>query len=226
MSNGASGGGQNPPSWWSVDLYSFVNDDFPLNGWVWEFMRRARLQEVLGDRPVDAMNPKPDLDSIKPNYWDLYKPWNHSKWSHKSPIFLPPAVALPGEWPKGFAGQRHRIGDKDLKQFVEMTIDINRIDSVIIRDFKAILKDLRIENPAPQPIRPNTKAWASSHILEVWDLRQYQLYWVKIAESVGVELLEEDKEGAIQFVRNAFNIAHRHIEGGEWLNLARYTERA
>jgi hypothetical protein len=82
-----------PPDWWNMELYSFVTEDLPLEGWVWEFMRRDRLREVLGERPTDAMNPNnPDLEIIEDAYFlNYYKPWNHPYWQEigKAPLFLP-----------------------------------------------------------------------------------------------------------------------------------------
>lgn len=224
MADGASGGGQNPPSWWSIDLYSFINDGFPLEGWVWEFMRRARLQEVLRDRPVDAMNPEPDLESINPDFWNLFKPWNHEKWSHKSPTFLPPAAAIPGRWPKSSAGQQYGIEDQDLKEFVSVTIDLSRRDSVILRDFKAVLKELRREVPSPEKVQPRTEDWLYNNILAVWDLRQYGISWFNIAKILDLRNLDEDRYGAIVAIRNSYNSAMLYVEKGGWQKLARYIE--
>jgi len=45
------------PNWWNIELYSFT-DNMSAEGWVWEFMRRSELKKILGDKPVDAMNPR------------------------------------------------------------------------------------------------------------------------------------------------------------------------
>lgn len=53
----------NLPSWWEPSLYDFLNS-MPAEGWVWEFYRRAVLKENLGQLPVEAMNPDPDLEKV------------------------------------------------------------------------------------------------------------------------------------------------------------------
>lgn len=110
-----------PPDWWNESLYDFLKD-MPLEGWIWEFYRRAVLKENLGDLPVDAMNPEPDLERVlakipypemlkgwelsiveeedlesdnpilAPFNWDLYLPWNHARWDTRKPIGMPPPV--------------------------------------------------------------------------------------------------------------------------------------
>ena len=62
-----------PPDWWSRSLYDFLSD-LPQSGWIWEFMRRARLKELLGDSPVDAMNPDPELEELGGDFWTTLKP--------------------------------------------------------------------------------------------------------------------------------------------------------
>jgi len=75
------------PAWWNRDLYSFLGD-MPIEGWIWEFMRRARLQKVLVSRPVDAMNPSPKIKNIDKAYINLYKHWNHPYWRCKGVFSL------------------------------------------------------------------------------------------------------------------------------------------
>jgi hypothetical protein len=70
-----------PPEWWSLSLYDFLAN-LPLEGWIWEFMRRARLKEELKGSPVVAMLPKPkeggwaavpELNELNPTFWNYYE---------------------------------------------------------------------------------------------------------------------------------------------------------
>jgi hypothetical protein len=244
------------PTWWNPSLYSFVDENFPQEGWVWEFMRRDRLREVLGDRPVDAMNPNPDLESIENgDYWNYYKPYNHLFWQGlgKSPYFFAPATAIPGIWPKGFAGQQYRIEDDELRHWRQINIDISRRDRVILRDTKKLLEILRKEHPQPQRNLPKYTNWFDQHILEVWDLEQFNVSWWRIAQLVGLtdpdqdtsdpdqDTSDPDKDTsdpdqdtsdpaqykrltAIQKARNSFTTAFNYINNGKWKELARYIE--
>src|SRR5512136_2589760 len=83
-----------PPGWWKHSLYDFLEETMPLQGWIWEFMRRARLKEILKPNPVDAMNPNPDLQDVNPIDWDYYKSWPNKVWPLSKPTFLKPAVLV------------------------------------------------------------------------------------------------------------------------------------
>jgi hypothetical protein len=133
-------------------------------------------------------------------------------------------VTLPGRWPRGFAGQRYRIEDYDLKHFTKVTIDINRRDSVIIRDFKLVLEELRREVSAPAKVMPRIRDWLANHILAVWDLRQYNVSWFDIATVLGLGRPGESRAGAVQTARNSHETAKLYIEEGKWQSLARYIE--
>jgi len=216
-----------PPNWWNISLYTFITEDFTLEGWVWEFMRRDRLREVLGDRPVDAMNPNPDLEIIEdPFYWNYYKPANHIYWDtvEKAPYFLPPAVNIPERWPPGFSGQQYRLEDDELRNYIKINIDINRRDKVLLKDFKVILSLLRQDNPEPSHINPRTTNWIDQHILQVWDLRQFNIKWRRIAELVGFNVTGYDNSSLIQRARNAITTARNYIDNRKWIRLARYIE--
>jgi hypothetical protein len=216
-----------PPDWWNLSLYSFLTEDLPLEGWVWEFMRRNRLQEVLRGRPTDAMNPNPDLEIIEDAFFlNYYKPWNHPYWREigKAPHFLPKAVNLTDRWPTRFEGQQYRLEDDELRNFVKISIDINRRDRVIRRDFWDILSLLRNEYPEPSRILPRTPDWIDLHILQVWDLREFDVSWRTITELVGLSDPAQDRAYAKQRARNAFNTACDYINNGKWVELARYIE--
>ena len=60
-----------PPVWWNRDLYAFVQG-MPPEGWVWEFMRRARLLQILRNVPVDAMNPNPNIENLRGAHLNYY----------------------------------------------------------------------------------------------------------------------------------------------------------
>jgi hypothetical protein len=219
----------NPPDWWNLSLYSFVTENFPLNAWVWEFMRRDSLREVLRDRPVDAMNPEPNLDIIEDAmYWNYYKPANHQFWEiiQKAPYFLPPAVNISGRWPIGFEGQQYRLEDIEISRWVGVTIDINRRDTVIKKDFESILEFLRSEYPEPSRVLRKPTNWYDNKILQVWDLRQFHVSWSKTAELVELwDPTHDTRETAIQKARNSMKTATDYIDDGGWKKLARYIDK-
>jgi hypothetical protein len=233
MPNGRRHESPTPPDWWNPSLYSFVTVDFPLEGWVWEFMRRDRLREVLCGRPVDAMNPNPDLESIEDSrYWNYYKPANHPHWETigKAPYFLPPAVNIPGQFPIGFQGQQYRLEDDALRQLRQVNIDINRRDSTIFRDFTKILSLLRNDfpeppgYPEPPPMRPKPDVWFDNRILQVWDLRQFNVVWPAIAELYGFSSPPYDREYGKQKAINSYNTAYKYIDNRKYKELARYID--
>jgi hypothetical protein len=210
----------NPPSWWELSLYDFL-DDLPVQGWIWEFMRRARLKEILGDTPVDAMNTHPELEELDPDLCDYYDSYPTIIRQGRHPVFFPPSVRIPGKRPKGFHHQQFSISDEGLNHIVipDIRIDLNRPDSVILRDFENILLELRESFPRPRRISPRSREWARSHTLQVWDLRQFSLTWQNIANIVELEY-----EAIVEKVRNAYKISHKYIDRGEWKYLARYVE--
>jgi hypothetical protein len=218
-----------PPDWWSLSLYSFVTEDLPLPAWVWEFMRRDRLREVLGGRPVDAMNPNPDLGFIEDSHYrNYYKPANHPYWDKigKGPYYLPPAVNISGQWPLTFEGQQYRLEDVELSHWVTISIDINRRDTVIRKDFESILDLLRNEHPQPSGVLPKPTNWFDNKILQVWDLRQFHVSWSRIANLSGLSAPTLDtREAAIQKARNSFTTATNYIDDAGWKELARYFDK-
>ena len=227
MPNGRRRESPMPPDWWNRELYSFVTVDFPLEGWVWEFMRRDRLREVLGDRPVDSMHPTPDLESIENgNYWNYYKPYNHPRWQRmgKAPYFVPPSANISGRSPIGFAGQQYNIEDDALRHLRQVSIDINRRDSVVLRDFTNILSLLRNEFPEPPPMRPKPENWFDNLILQVWDLYQFNVTWRAIADLFGFSSPPHDSVYGIQKARNSYNTAHKYINDRKYKELARYID--
>jgi len=218
MSNGDLEAVSILPQWWRLSLYSYITDDFSLEGWTWEFMRRARLQEVLTESPVDAMNPEPDLENILADHINYYKPWNHPKWAAIPPIFIRPAVNLPGEFPRGFKGQQYKIGDEDNLKWAKVNIDLNRPDTTILRDFQKILSELRTIHPEPKRINPRKYDWVPNNILAAWDLRQFNVSWLSIAKTLGLGRPDEDKYALIQRARNAYTSANENIRDNKWQN--------
>ncbi|MBU4563639.1 MAG: hypothetical protein KKE29_02865, partial [Proteobacteria bacterium] len=145
-----------PPNWWSPSLYDFVTD-MSLEGWIWEFMRRARLLKALGGEPVDAMNPDPETDNLGGDYIRFYS--NYSQIQIDERVFLPRSVNQVGRWPEGFHGQQYRIDDADLRILKKITIDLNRSDRMIIRDFKAALNRMRESHEEPKRVNPRINDW-------------------------------------------------------------------
>lgn len=217
MPNGRRRESPEPPDWWSLSLYDFLSD-LPVQGWIWEFMRRARLKEVLKEAPVDAMNPKPELEGIDPHFWNYYK--SYDKLKKKQIVFFPPAVIIPGKWDKGFHGQQYTISDEDLRKMAEVRVDLNRPNSVIMRDFEAVLMEFRKSFSKPRRISPRIHEWAQNRTLQIWDLRQFNVTWERVADLV----LDENDEGGIDKVRNAYKVSIKYIDRGEWKYLARYVE--
>ncbi|MEW5735016.1 MAG: hypothetical protein AB1921_09190 [Thermodesulfobacteriota bacterium] len=217
------------PSWWSARLYSFISAGLPPAAWAWEFMRRARLQELFrGARPVDAMNPSPALERIDSSLdWNLYLPWNHERWETRKPVFLPPAVVVTGRggWPLNFHGQQYRIHEnEERRNLMEIKIDLNRRNSAIFRDLKRVLELLREDFPEPTDVRPRYRDWAAQRILQVWDLRQFSVSWQNIGRGLDFCGENEDKSVYIQNARNAYNTAKAYIDDGKWLDFALYIE--
>ena len=233
-----------PPDWWSPDLYSFVRD-MPLEGWVWEFMRRHRLWLVLDTGPVDAMNPHPTHLSLLPRpYRNYYRSWAwfasaeglqqgpSTRPRRNRPIYLPPAVFPPSGRPSRFKEQQYRINPDDLAVHgiegdpVRIRVDLNRRDTVIKAHFEEVLADLRAERPEPKRSNPRLWAWRDQHLLEVWDLRQFHVSLSNIV-SLFPDLESVDSAVTtlrIQPVRNALRTASEYINGGKWLQLAYYAD--
>jgi hypothetical protein len=222
-----------PPEWWNQNLYSFVQA-MPPAGWVWEFMRRACLQNLLPNIPVDAMNPNPDMKRLSPDWWNCYKTWFwYQDKGRQPPVFLPPAVSPSVGWPKGFHGQQYQtnhlkfVQEKQLeRRVIGVKINMNRRDSAIKRDFNALLISARTQQPEPgRRMNPRFSNWPDMHILEVWDLRQFKVSWRNIA----LEFYRSNSRNSIQVsdlqsVRNAYNAAKSNIDDGDWLELAYSTE--
>jgi len=206
-----------PPAWWSPNLYSF-SQTIPQEGWIWEFMRRARLLRILRNIPVDAMNPRPDRRRLSPDYWNYYKSWSWYQERNAKPIFLPPAAFPSSGWPRGFRGQQYRISDPIVirqepveRQIISVKVNLSRRDSTILRDFNIILESMRTQHPEPPRMNPRFSNWPDMHILEVWDLRQFRVSWRDIASEFNRSL---------QSVRNAYKTAHTFIDEGQCLELA------
>lgn len=205
------------PSWWTLELYSFLIG-MPIECWVWEFMRRARLQKVLGTGPVDAMNPKPNLYNLDPDHFNYYKHWNHPHWKRtkKLPFLIPPAVNISGKWPTKFQGQQYRIDDEAERNLVVAQIDLNRRDTRIISDFQEALISLRKDHPERARSNPRKQDWRLSCILEIWDLREYKVPWSEI-----VKVLSSNFVNSIEQARNSFNSAKNYIDQNKWKTLVR-----
>lgn len=218
------------PSWLNFDCYSFVST-MPLEGWVWEFMRRANLKTVLQGGPVDAMNPNPELDFSKDDMIDLwYTPWNQAikKNAHWKKDIIPyyhvPAIRFPNNWPPGFKGHPIQISTPFGKWVkVEIVIDLNRRDTVIKNDFPSILKEIRNQNKIPQPKIPKLHIDNWKEPLMVWDLYQYNIPAKDIIKFIRKEPSKAaDEQWIYSQVNNYYDQAFRYIEDGKWRELARF----
>jgi hypothetical protein len=214
-----------PPYWWNLELYDFLSD-LPVQGWIWEFMRRAKLKEILKGSPVDAMNPEPELEGLDPDLWDLYDCYQTILRQGRHPVFFPPSVRIRGKRPKGYRHQQFSVGDEDLNylESLDLWIDLNRPDSVNIRDFESILLELKLEhkNELSEPCgkSPRPKTWLHNRTILIWDLHQYGVYYERIADIV----LDENDEGGIEKIYNASKVTKKYIDKGKWIYLARYVE--
>lgn len=193
-----------PPDWWHPELYDFLKpgpaSELPLEGWVWEFMRRQRLKTLLPKgQPIDAMNPSPATACLEANNYAYYYPWPRAKSlftkaPNKWPYYLSPSVVGPaGLCPKYFSTQYFRVQtfisdfDEANQDFITVTqfprkqttfkVDLNRPDSAIKRDFSHALEAAREKYPGPQTITHRRKAWGSNYALQVWDLRSFKVSW-------------------------------------------------
>ncbi|MGO9120937.1 MAG: DUF6387 family protein [Desulfomonilaceae bacterium] len=216
--------GPNPPDWWKPSRYGFLKD-LPLEGWVWEFMRRAKLKEMLKPKPVDAMNPRPNLrrgSSALIYYrrgrtalpvWQRFYDIPESAFTVKE-AELRKAV-LSAEF-GSFPSEKDETFKHD---YVHITIDLNRRDTVIKRDFAKLLKKLREEHTKKPPRTAfNRNDWVLNHVLEVWDLRQWGLSYPKIRQLLNIG--DDFSHSPI----NALDTAKKYIDNGGWKNLALYCE--
>lgn len=216
-----------PPSDWRPGLYNFTRN-MPLEGWIWEFMRRARLKEILGNRPVDAMNVglnRHERTGIKSTDWAYFKSWADTSWfdnagkRKRSPIFLPPAVFRPRDFPTRFSGQPYRPPHR-VKNVIDVRVDLNRDTKVIKRDFARLLEQMKSpDSPRgsdnASTDKPKYREWSNMHILEVWDLRQFNVSWIIIATRLGFTHVESILSPA----RSALRSATKYIDQGEWIDL-------
>jgi hypothetical protein len=218
-----------PPGWWTLDLYDFLTD-LPLEGWIWEFMRRARLKEALKGSPVVAMMPKPEeggltavpeLEGLDANFYNYYKRYDETV--KQKLLFFPPSIYIPPGWDKGFHGQQYSIDEYRSLRYTEkldLRIDMNRPDSVIKRDFESILKELRESNPKARRKSPKRSDWVRNRTLPIWDLRQFKIKW----ERVAVLIHGEDDVGRLEKVKTAHKVSKRNIDRGEWIYLVGHVE--
>jgi len=196
MGDKPSRGSGKPPDWWNQDLYSYLSD-MPRLGWVWEFRRRSRLKQLVIDGSVEAMIPLNQLmQTAKEGKWSeresLSLTWEiANKASDPDWFFLPPAVeVVTGVEVKrpalDFRAEKFSyIIDSGFPPFhrdhlkIPMTVDIGQRDSVIRREFNKALKQLRKQNPLGK-VSPRPKDWLKNKVLQVWDLRDYDVSWNKI----------------------------------------------
>lgn len=182
-----------PPEWWRPSLYDYASDEMPLEGWVWEFMRRQRLQLLLPQGcSVDAMNPDPDKSNIELINYGYFYPWPRAKNEfphppYKWPFSLSPSVTAPfGLFPKNFSTHYFKVyeyikefdetnGDYIIEQqfrraFEPFNVDLSRSDGAIKRDFAKALKAVRSLYKPPKRSTPRVADWAGNFVLQVWDL--------------------------------------------------------
>lgn len=196
-----------PPSWWSLDLYDFVSS-MDLYGWVWEFERRASLKRILCDRPVDALNPQPELpNKLLRRLRPYYKPWTDE-------------TCLGRRRRHGISSVLTKASASTIKQsnahYEWLRIDLNQSNRTLNKDFNRELKTLRRSFPQPSKLVPKPERWADSRALEVWDLRQFNVSWHDIGDLVGLNSPDFDRQTNIDNVKNSNRPGKRFIDHGSW----------
>lgn len=215
------------PDWWYKELYDFTKN-MPLEGWVWEFARRAALKEILKGAPVDAMNPDPDLshmeDEAAENY---YISWHQAierfgYWGHQ-PFYRVPAVRFSRGFPPDFRGQPIQIPSPH-GEWIDISINIKRRDTTIRKDFMGLLKLIRIQQKMPQPkqIKPRTTNWTTP--LMAWDLYQFGVPFLTIASLLDIHADPDSREfpgpeDNIDKVSKTYDKVSPYIDEGRWEEL-------
>jgi hypothetical protein len=227
-----------PPVWWNEGLYMYTKN-MRLRGWIWEFMRRARLKRMVKDGPVEAMMPIELVHKAAGGNWTekeiLSVNWENAQGTSEPDLFfLHPAVevinAVEPSLPKpDFKyGKFSYIMDKGYRSFyrdkskVVITVDMGRRNSVIKRDFEQILLKLRRKYIEPERVSPHTQEWCDNKILQVWDLRQYGVIWRNVSSILDIRSVSRDYPD--QPARNAHETAKNVIDKSGWRKLALYDE--
>lgn len=215
------------PDWWNIDLYDYLKE-MPLRGWVWEFMRRARLKHIFNIRPVDAMMPDPRVSTIPVAARPYYLNWK-DYYSGLEPIYFPPAV-WHGKRKTLIHGAVHRADGYELEDFswvwdsiprheISLTIDLNRNNKVLISDFKTCLKQLRKEHGKLKLIQSRDSQWSNNKMLQVWDLKDYGIEGPRIVKLCDIAVAKP-----LDTVKNAYKQAKKYIDEKKWQRLALYCE--
>jgi hypothetical protein len=226
-----------PPEWWNLSLYEYLTEEIPLAGWIWEFMRRDRLKMLRPNQPADVMNPNLDTRTMPGHMFPYYLPWPF--WAVTGPVLdVPSAVRWEGVTPPLFFRHayydlaRYELEDYSLAsdplpsdQWVDIRINLSRSNPVIVRDLETALKKARGIYPKPTRITPKPQNWKDNRILEVWDLREFDVSWMQIAKLSGMATNKDDEhpsyeENLKQSVRNAYNTAERLIQEKGWQDCA------
>jgi len=209
-----------PPTWWGLGLYKDIIESSSREVWAWEFMRRAKLLEVMEERPVDAMNPEPNIDNLNPDFISYYKQWDDNIWFNKNgerigPLLRLPSVFRPDKfWSDIHKGQQYRVEDYVIRQFVDIRIDISRRKETITHEFEELLSELRREFSVSEPDekRFTISAWQKNYLLQIWDLNQFDLTFEEIATRINRDLdlepvitanrVSETNERAVDLINN------------------------
>jgi hypothetical protein len=209
-----------PPDWWDLSSYGYL-ETLPLEGWVWEFMRRARLKEILKDKPVDAMNPKPKIErgmSIAMRFYRKGLEHHWPRWSSSNPpVYVGNRARLYYEEPSLIERkpQDQFVMKQRRRRLVKIIVDLDYTNSIIRQHFDYILEQQRKKHPERKGSKPRVQQWIGNHALEVWDLKQFRVSWKDISVILGLN--------SVQSARNGFNTAQDYIRG-KWVDLARYAD--
>ena len=182
---------------------------------------------LLKIKPVEAMRPNVQPGEVPEGSYSLYWPWPLAIFNFEEPIRRRPSVTLKDDktcyWKEPVLLDWYETPDGSVEKDTlpetmrkEVLVDLNRRDTVILDDFARLLKRLRQQYGKLKRMNPRVADWKGSHILQVWDLRDFNVPWSSIAELYKWE----DVDSA----RGAYRIARTYIDREKWKRLALYCE--
>ena len=110
--------------------------------------------------------------------------------------------------------------DIEMGERVTVTVSLKTRDNVLRSDFSRLLAKLREVYPQPPKPVPLPPEWIQNNVLQVWDLRQYEVPWHELVD----ELFSKDRrrkkyKDPLKLPRNAHDTAKSLIDNEGWLIL-------